>query len=476
MSRVSLSLIIFFISLSIKCWAQSDSTIQALENIHSRYLSNIDHKIDQYNSRITGKTEKTLIKLSRWENKIKSLLEQVSPETATKLFANNQLTFSGALKKFQEGTAIVTNYRAMYDEYRDKLTTSIKYLEEQKDNVDRKIIKPLNNTKKKLEDLEKDVASTEAVEQFIKERKKQLLNEAAKYLGKSKYLTKIDKEAYYYLETLRNYKELFSDKKKAEEVALRILNKIPAFKKFMEQNSMLASMFRMPTGAAAVRNQAGLQTRASIDAMIRERIGTRGPNVQQSLDRGEAELSKLKTEILKTGGSSSDANIPDFRPNMQKTKTFAQRLEYGSTLQLAKNSSYLPSTLDIGITVGFKLNERSIIGIGATYKLGVGSIQHIQLSHQGIGVKSFVDWKLKKQFFITGGYELMYANTFKDFSILKQYDRWQQAGLVGITKKIKIKTKFMKGTCIQLLYDVLYRTHMPVSHPIVFRIGYSFKN
>ena len=66
------------------------------------------------------------------------------------------------------------------------------------------------------------------------------MNEAVKYIGKSKYLTKIDKEAYYYIETLRNYKELFSDKKKVEVLALKVLNKIPAFKNFVKQNSHLS--------------------------------------------------------------------------------------------------------------------------------------------------------------------------------------------------------------------------------------------
>jgi hypothetical protein len=41
-------------------------------------------------------------------------------------------------------------------------------------------------------------------------------------LGRTKYLSKIDKDAYYYFETLKNYKELFQDKKKAEQTALNI--------------------------------------------------------------------------------------------------------------------------------------------------------------------------------------------------------------------------------------------------------------
>ena len=461
------------------CIAQPDSTIASLQNIPAKYISKVDRKIDQYSNRISSKTEKTLTKLSRWENKIKNILEQVSPETATRLFGNNALTFSSALQKLQQGKAITEGYKAKYNEYRDKLTTSIKYLEDQKNNLDKKLVAPINDAKKKLAALEQDVSNTEAVEAFIKERRKQLLNEAVKYLGKNKYLTKIDKEAYYYVETLRNYRELFSDKKKAEEVALKILNRIPAFTKFMQQNSMLASLFGSPSGGGQSANLAGLQTRAGVNALIQDRIAAGGPNAReafsQNMQQAQAELNQLKDKILKAGGSSSEANIPDFKPNEQRSKTFLQRLEYGSNLQFAKTNSLVPTTADIALSVGYKLNDKSIIGIGASYKIGLGSIQRISISHQGLGLRSFIEWKLKKQFFVSGGFEMNYNAQFKNLSQLKTYTAWQQAGLVGITKKIKVKTKFFKGTSVQLLYDMLHRQHVPVSQPVLFRVGYSFK-
>ena len=465
----------------VLCQTQLDSTIESLKKVPGKYLDAVENKIDKYSNRITGKTEKTLAKLAKWENKIKGILDQVSPETSAKLFGNNATTFTTLLKKLQEGKAIAEGYKSKYNEYRDKLTTSIKYLEDQKDKVNKNLIQPINTAKKKLDELEQDIANTEAVEAFIKERKKQLVDEAVKYIGKSKYLTKIDKESYYYLETLRNYKELFSDKKKAEELAYKILDKIPAFKNFVKQNSMLAALFRRPGGSdnGNMANLAGLQTRTSVQAMIQDRIAAGGPNAReqfsQNMQQGQAALSQLKDKIIKAGGSSSEANIPNFKPNEQKSKTFLQRLEYGSNFQFAKNNSLVPTTADIALSIGYKLNDKSIIGIGASYKMGLGSIQRISISHQGIGIRSFIDWKLKKQFFVSGGFEMNYNAQFKNIAQLKGYSDWQQSGLIGITKKINIKTKFFKGTSIQLLYDMLYRQHNPVSQPVLFRTGYSFK-
>ena len=480
MILIRLLILSLILIASYHCEAQLDSTLEALQKIPTKYISKIETKIDKYSNRITGKTEKSLLKLSKWENKIKNILDKVSPETSQKLFGNNATTFSSLLKKLQEGKALTEGYKAKYNEYRDKLTTSIKYLEDQKDKLNKNLIQPINTTKKKLTELEQDVSNTEAVEAFIKERKQQLMNEAVKYIGKSKYLTKIDKESYYYIETLRNYKELFSDKKKAEELAYKILDKIPAFKNFVQQNSMLASLFRMPgNDNGNMANLAGLQTRASVQSLIQDRIAAGGSNareqVSQSMQQGQAALNQLKDKIIKAGGSSSEANIPSFKPNEQKSKTFLQRLEYGSNFQFAKNNSLMPTTADIALSVGYKLNDKSVIGIGASYKMGLGSIQRISISHQGIGIRSFIDWKLKKQFFVTGGFEMNYNSQFKNLNQLQYYSVWQQSGLVGITKKLNIKTKFFKGTSVQLLYDMLYQQHTPVSQPIVFRMGYSFK-
>ena len=463
------------------CVAQTDSIFQTLQNLQQvpvKYITAVENKIDKYSNRITNKTEKTLAKLSRWENKIKNILDKTSPETSQKLFGNNATTFGSLLKKLQEGKAITEGYKTKYNEYRDKLTTNIKYLETQKENLDKNLIQPINTAKKKLSELEEDVANTEAVEAFIKERKKQLVNEAVKYIGKSKYLTKIDKESYYYIETLRNYKELFNDKKKAEELGLKILNKIPGFNDFIEQNSILASLFRAPNNGGDPQSLAGLQTRASMEALMQTRIAAGGPNAQQeiskNLQNAQSYLNQVKDKIMKAGGGNSDMEIPNFKPNQQKTKMFLQRLEFGSNFQFAKNTSLLPTVADIALSVGYKINDKSIAGIGASYKMGLGSIQRISITHQGIGLRSFIDWKLKKQFFISGGFEMNHLATFKNLTQLKNYDQWQQSGLIGLTKKMPIKTKWTKGAKLQILYDFLAKQHAPVSQPIIFRTGYNF--
>lgn len=458
-----------------KLSGKSDSLILSVEEIPQKYFTQLGAKIYTYSKRVSAKTIKTLTRLASWENKIRQLLEKASPQTAAELFSKEQLTFNSLLQKVKSGEQLVAEKKSAYDAYTDKLTCSIKYIQTQKEKLDSAVIQKLDAVAGKMNTLDKEIAQAEATEQFIKERKKLLITESVKYIGKSKYLLRINKESYYYVETLKNYKEIFSDKKKTEETVLHVLNTIPAFKEFMQRNGQLASLFGTSTAADIQQAVSGLQTRTSINTIVQGRITSGGPNasqvLQQSMKEAKNFLATLKEKAL-NNTSNGDKEIPDFKPNEQKTRTFRQRLEYGATMQSQKAGKYFPVTSDIALTISYKINDKSKIGIGASYKIGWGSVERIRISNQGIGLRSFVDWKIKKNYFITGGYEQNYFTSFSNSSQLKQIDNWQQSGLLGISKNYSVNKK-LKGK-IQLLYDFLSRTHTPATPSVIYRIGYNF--
>lgn len=458
---------------------KADSTLEALGQIPVKYINTIDKKIDKYSSRVSSKTLKTLTKLSRWENKLKNTLQKVNPDAATKLFGNNQLTFSSLLQQIQKGEAIKLEYRRQYDKYRDDLTTGIKYLEKQKEFLDSGVTKRLQGAKEKLQQLNNYEDSTEAIQQFIKERKKEIITTAFKHLGKSKWLTKMNKETWYYAETIKNYKDIFNDEAKTEKLVKDVLWQIPGFQNFVQKNSMLAGLFGSPAGDVAdATAYAGLQTRAGVQQLIQSRIAAGGPGAQdvfkQNMNQAQAQLNVYKDKLLKagSGAGTGEGGLPDFKPNIQKTKTFLQRLEFGSNLQFARSNSLMPTTADIALTVGYKLNDKSVAGIGAGYKLGMGSIDKIRFSTEGISLRSFIDWKLKKQFYISGGWEMNYLS-FPATGTEVKLEAWQQSALAGISKKFAVRTKLFKQTKLQLLYDFLAKQYMPVRQHWLFRVGYS---
>lgn len=480
MRKTLITTFVFLLVLGATAWAQDvDSTLDNLKKISTKYTTSIDNKINRYSDRITNKTEKTLTKLSRWENKIRHLLMKASPEAANRLFGNGQVTFTSLLEKVREGKALALSYQSPYNKYRDDISTSLNYIKRQKELLDSGLIKKAKATSDNMQTLADKEDQSEALKQFMKERKKQLIEVAYQYLGKNKYLAKINKEAYYYAETLRNYKELFADSKKAETTAKNILNRIPAFKLFMQKNSQLASLFGDPGVVTNSANLGALQTRFSVQNLIQNQIGG-NPNalqqIQANLLDAKNQISeiqeKLVTGLVNGGGSASE--IPDFEPNMQRTKTFKQKLDFGFNVQFAKNNNFLPTTSDISLTLGYKLHDKFTLGTGIAYKLGMGSIRKIRFTNEGVGLRSFIDWKMRKQFYLTGGYEINHNSQFKNIEQLKQYESWQRSALIGLTKKITLKSRWCKSNSIQILYDLLSNTHVPTTQPVVFRVGYNF--
>lgn len=105
-----------FLLLHVTAFSQKvDSTADIILEMPLKFVDEVDSKVDLYTNRITSKTEKTLSKLSRWENRIKSLLEASSPETANRLFGNNQLTFTKLLQDYKQGEIILQQYQAPYN-------------------------------------------------------------------------------------------------------------------------------------------------------------------------------------------------------------------------------------------------------------------------------------------------------------------------------------------------------------------------
>ena len=221
----------------------------------------------------------------------------------------------------------------------------------------------------------------------------------------------------------------------------------------------------------------GLQTVSLVQNQLQSRIQAIGPNaqqtVQQNIQAAQASLTQLRNRINQFGQNQGSLEMPDFKPNMQRTKSFKQRLEYGSNFQTVRANNFFPLTSDLGMSLGYKLSDKSVIGIGGSYKLGWGKdIRHIRLSHQGIGLRSYMEWKIKGNFYISGGAEWNYRTEFRNFSILKDINQWQSSALAGLSKKYSIGNKW-KGN-VQVLFDFLYKKQIPQTQPVVFRTGYTF--
>ena len=452
-----------------------------LSELPSKYFSAVTSRVDHLEQQLDQRSQKALEVFQKSEARLKRKLSKIDSLKAKELFASTEERYTSLKQKIENPDGFTE-----YIPYLDTLKSSLKFLQDKQQYLTqlKEADKKIQGAFSKIKGLETSLAQVQNIQNFTKERR-ELLKSELQNLGFAKELKRLNKQAYYYSQQVQEYKEVLKDPKKIERKAIELLSRTKPFQDFMRKHSQLASLFRMPGGAEEIggASLAGLQTRAQVNNLITQRIGG-GANAQQLLQQNvqgaQAQLGALKDKVAQfSSGSygnsgSGDMEVPDFKPNHQKTKSLLQRLEWGTNLQTQKGSQLFPVTSDLGLSLGYKLNDKSILGVGTSYKLGWGSgWDNIKITHQGLGLRSFIDYQIKGSFYVSGGYEQNYRSEIHSIEQLKNQSSWQSSGLIGLSKKYKVSQK-MKGS-MQLLWDFLSCQQIPKTQAILFRIGYSLK-
>jgi hypothetical protein len=470
---------------------QGESVADKVINFPASFFTKVQNKYASLEDRMTKQTTKYLQRLAKKEKKMKRKLAKVDSLKAEQTFGNVDEQYGKMIAAINTDSLPVKRASGAYLPMVDSIKTSLNFLGQNSSllSQSKKVQDKLKGSLSQVNQLQGKLQAADQVKAFIQQRKQQIKESFSKYTnlpgGLTNEFTGFQKEAYYYSAQLKEYRDMLNDPDKMVQKGLSLLNKLPAFTKFMKQNSELASLFRLPDNYGTPQSLAGLQTRSQVQQQIQSQLAAGGPNaqqyLQQNLQAAQSQLNTLKDKLNKLGNNGGgDLDMPDFKPNNQRTKTFWQRLEYGTNFQTAKNN-FFPTTSDLGVSVGYKLNNKSTIGIGASYKMGWGKdIKHIAISNQGMGLRSYLDVKLKGSFFASGGFEYNYqpisSDSLSSGSAMHwdEISSWQKSGLVGVSKIVSIKSKFFKKTKLQLLWDFLSYQQMPRTQPIKFRVGYNF--
>jgi hypothetical protein len=464
---------------------ETDSLVEKITEFPNRFFSRIKNKTTGLDARLTKQTEKYLARLAKKEKILQKKLYAKDSLAAKSLFEGSQEKYAYYMQQIKKVNTEGKPLNGEYLPYIDSLKGSLSFLQQNKKLLDvnpdlqNKITGSLNG----FNQLQSKLEVSAKIREFISQRKQQLTQTFGKYgnlLNANKYLDDYKKQVYYYGQQVKEYKEMLNDPDKLEKKALALVNKLPAFQHFMKEHSMLASLLNMPGNISDNQTVGqGLPSRDQVMSAIQTQAGAAGPNVtsliQQNVSTAQGQIDALRNKLNAFGSSGGDLDIPNFKPNNQKTKTFFQRLEYGSNLQTAHGSYYFPTTTDLGLSVGYKINDKNSFGLGASYKVGWGSdIRHVNVSSQGAGLRSFIDMQIKKSFYASGGFEYNYQQPFNSISVVKDLSSWQQSGLVGISKIVSLKTKMLKKSKVQLLWDFLSYQQIPRTQPLKFRVGYNF--
>lgn len=466
-------ILVAFIALSITCWSHEASIILDTDAVTKAFYADLARKSDRLQHLVSRKADKTLDRFIKQENRIKRKLTSADSLKAQPLFEHASLAeaktevagrypaYAGALT--QSGT-----------HYLDSITTWLSFMKGSNGLLDgsKAVAGKLSATVKSVERLKDKLAEAEAIKAYIRERKQLLKEQLSQYAGFTRELQKMNKHVYYYGQQLKEYRQAFNDKRKVERKAMEVIKQIPAFTDFMKKHSRLTSLFNIEGATASAQGLEGLQTRNQVEQLIQQRLGS-GPNASAAVSQQIAE-ARSKFDELKSKFADLDnaTEMPDFKPREMKTKSFLQRLEIGSNIQFQRSNKIFPTTGDLAGQVAYKFHKNGSAGVDLSYKLGMGTgFDNIHFSYQGMGIRSFADWKLKGTFFLNGGYE---QNHQPDYAGAGEgvVQTWTQSGLIGISKKYKINSK-LKGS-MMLLFDFLYNQHIPRTDTVKVRLGYNF--
>ena len=459
--------------------AQSGNSLpDKIINAPDKLITGLNNRVNRVQQELWQQTNRYLNKLKCQEQKLKKKLARKNPALADSVFGHSQEYFTGLQKQLQtpvDGNQLLTN---VYSNRLDSLTTALQFMEKAR-------VIPNNASGQqqaqallsKYNELQGSLNQTEKIKKLLNERQHQLQQQLQ--LQNVPGFNKWQQEYYYYTAQVKSIKQAWENPSQLEQRLTSYLCKLPQFKQFFAQHSQLAQVFQLPGNTATLPVNTTLQTRSVLNQVIPAGSVLNGNiqgQLQNNLPVSTDQLNSLQQIIPRfPTGYINNAAMPDFKPNQQRIKSFFKRLEFGTTLQTSKAGYFFPATTDVGLTLGYRLNDKSTIGLGSGGKIGWGKgWQAIRITGEGISLRSFADIKLKGSIWITGGFEYHYQQAFYEVRSLHNVSNWKQEALLGISKIISIKSNAFKKYRIQLLYDFLHNQQLPVTEPVKFRMGYAF--
>jgi hypothetical protein len=484
------------LSLTMARGQSSDSVANKVIGFPARLFSHIWSRTGSLDRQLAQQTEKMLTQLSHKEARMEQKLFSADSAGARQLFGSSQREYASLLQMIRKDTAVgLHSAVGPYQPYVDSLQVSLSFLKQHPQwlgagstNLQAGVKLELQKAAASLQGVESKLQVAAKAKAFMQQRKQQISQYIMQHASIQNLLNKpysvMNQQIYYYSQRLQQYNDLLNSPDKLEKQALARLSALPAFQTFMKNNSQLTGLFKLPgvangSGSSPAQPLPGLQTHAQISQQVQSQLSASGPSgvesLQSKIESAQSELNSYKGKLSQLGGGATPADVPDFRPNDQKTKTLWHRLEYGANFQTTHTTYYYPIVTDLGLSLSYRLGRGRIVGVGAAFKMGWGSgINHIAITSQGLGLRSFLQMPVKGSFSATGGFEYNYTTPFTAYQQLRQLQYWTKSGVVGLTKTISMKSRVFKKTQLQLLWDFLSYQQIPKTQPILFRIGYTF--
>jgi hypothetical protein len=489
--------------------AQSvDSATDKLTHFPMRVFGSIQSRAASLNQRLQRQTQKYLQKLQQQEARLEKKLYALDSGAAKTLFANSSQQYGQLLQKLQSDTG--SSHQKLTGEYQpvaDSLHGALAFLQKnpqvlsQGGSINSALpgqattsLSPAMQAKiqasmSQLQALQARMQDAGQIKAYMQLRKQLIGQYIAQHANLQGVLGKpyasMQQNMYYFSAQVTQYKNELNSPDQLEQKALAMLSRLPAFSGFMKTNSQLSSIFTLPGSASSPQVLAGLQTRTQISATVKSQVtaaasgsnsnNNSGSAASSPVESAQTQLAGYKSKLSQLGGGSSDIDAPNFRPNDQKTRSILSRFQYGVDFQTTQSTYYFPAMTTLGLNLSYRLGHGNDVGIGAAMKIGWGTgFNHIAVTGQGAGLRSFFDIAIKGSFSATASFEYNYTTPFTAYQQLREIQYWTKSGLIGVSKTVSMKSRMLKQTKLSLLWDFLSYQAVPKTTPLIFRVGYNF--
>jgi len=276
-----------------------------------------------------------------------------------------------------------------------------------------------------------------------------------------KWLSKMEKERYYYHVQISEYRKTLRDPSTLDDKMLNILRRDPRWREFAA------------TLPAKPQNADRMQPRQLVQKMMQSQAAALDPEpaklLSEAKKKGSDLLGGLSNQAVSFGNMDNAAQMPKFTPNPYKTKSFWKRIDVGFNLQFDGRTNILPTTGIAGVQASFNFDPKLSTGLLANYRFGMGEITNIRFSHAGAGYGAFANYKVWKMLGVQAGYERN-RRAAMETGEFRYPASWTSSVLAGLTWEYGVGRK-AKGT-VGVFYDFLYQQHTPQTNAVLWRMGW----
>jgi hypothetical protein len=339
--------------------------------------------------------------------------------------------------------------------------------------------------------LKREMKRTELIQNYISERREFLIQNMHAVPGAEAMLLPLRMNEVYFSRHIGECKKIFLDKSKWEKKLWSKITGASDFAALMDQHGALAQAHQSPQ-----HSRPSLSLTKLIDEKVQSGIVTEEQSkiLSSLLPQNIKDKTKKPQELFKTvdaakvvadsaqvllNDSTRTAEKPEkpWQPDPLKTKRFIDRCSVISNLQFDNRSIFLPASATAALGLQFMYHRNGSIGTALSCiqpmpRINPGSEDSFRIPiATGIGMRTFLDFKLKTAIYLQSGYEI----NWRPYENTSTTGRWERMPSAMAGLKIKYPVgKARTAPTIEFLYDFLHeQTGQPA---FVFRTGVNIRS